>query len=137
LRFPREPFGGCNSVSKRLRGGRSVVGRTVGLIGAVHTYAVRQGHRIDNPTHGVVKIPLANENDDEYRMLGMALSKADAKISISGVNPIPAASTAARAASSVAAFAGFKNSAAHRLLRNGHPVLVASERNCAYARLPV
>jgi hypothetical protein len=42
---------------------------------------VRQGHRIDNPAHGVVKFAEGRRErrlaDDEYRMLGTALSKAD------------------------------------------------------------
>ena len=37
-----------------VRGGRGVAGRTW-LLGAIFTYAVRQGLRIDNPVHGVVK----------------------------------------------------------------------------------
>jgi hypothetical protein len=63
-----------------VRGGRGVAGRTVALLGAIFTYAVRQGHRIDNPIHGVVKFAVGRRQrrltDDEYRMLGIALSKA-------------------------------------------------------------
>ncbi len=50
------------------------------LRGAIFPYAVRLGHRIDNPVHGVVKFATGRRErrltDDEYRMLGMALSKA-------------------------------------------------------------
>jgi hypothetical protein len=63
-----------------VRGGRGVAGRTVGLLGAIFSYAVHQGHRIDNPVHGVVKFATGRRErrltDDEYRMLGMALLKA-------------------------------------------------------------
>ena len=63
-----------------VRGGRGVAGRTVALLGAIFTYAVRQGIRLDNPVHGVVKFAEGRRQrrltDDEYRQLGMALSKA-------------------------------------------------------------
>jgi integrase len=62
------------------RGSRGVAGRTVALLGAIFTYAVRQGHRIDLPAHGVVKFATGRRErrliDDEYRMLGMTLSMA-------------------------------------------------------------
>jgi integrase len=64
-----------------VRGGRGVAGRTIGLLGAIFTYAVRQGVRIDNPAHGVVKFAEGRRQrrltDDEYRQLGKALSIAD------------------------------------------------------------
>ena len=64
-----------------VRGGRGVASRTVGLLGAILTYAVRQGIRIDNPAHGVVKFAEGRRQrrliDDEYRQLGKALSMAD------------------------------------------------------------
>ena len=64
-----------------VRGGRGVAGRTVALLGAIFTYAVRQGIRIDNPAHGVVKFAEGRRHrrltNDEYRLLGMALSRAD------------------------------------------------------------
>jgi integrase len=60
------------------RGGRGVAGRTVGLLGAIFTYAVHQGIRIDNPAHGIVKFAEGRRErrltDDEYRRLGEALS---------------------------------------------------------------
>ena len=63
-----------------VRGGRGVAGRTVGLLGAIFTYAVRQGLRTDNPAHGVVKFAEGRRQrrltDDEYRQLGKALSMA-------------------------------------------------------------
>ena len=63
-----------------VRGGRGVAGRTVALLGAIFTYAVRQGIRLDNPVHGIVRFAEGRRQrrliDDEYRQLGMALSKA-------------------------------------------------------------
>jgi hypothetical protein len=58
----------------------SSAGRTVGLLGAIFTYATRQGLFADIPAHGVVKFAEGRRQrrltDDEYRMLGMALSNA-------------------------------------------------------------
>ena len=45
-----------------VRGGRGVAGRTVGLLGAIFTYAVRQGLRTDNPILGVVKFAEGHGN---------------------------------------------------------------------------
>ena len=63
-----------------MRGGRGVAGRTVGLLGAIFTYAVRQGLRTDNPAHGIVKFAEQHRErrltDDEYRQLGKSLSMA-------------------------------------------------------------
>ena len=74
-----------------VRGGRGVAGRTVALLGAIFSYAVRQGIRIDNPAHGVVKFAEGRRqrrlSDDEYRQLGLALLTAHRRTS--GSQPSP------------------------------------------------
>jgi integrase len=64
-----------------VRGGRGVAGRTVGLLGAIFTYAVRLGIRIDNPAHGVVKFAEGRRErrltNEDYQQFGKALSMAD------------------------------------------------------------
>jgi integrase len=63
-----------------VRGGRGVAGRTVRLLGAIFSYAVRNGIRIDNPAHGIVKFAECHRDrrltDDEYCSISMALSNA-------------------------------------------------------------
>ena len=63
-----------------VRGGRGVATRTVGLLGAIFTYAVRKGLRIDNPVHGVIRFADGHRErrltNDEYRRLGKALTAA-------------------------------------------------------------
>ena len=68
-----------------VRGGRGTATLwTVGLLGAIFTYAVRKGLRIDNPVHGIVRFADGRRErrltDDEYRLLGMALSKTGEKV---------------------------------------------------------
>jgi hypothetical protein len=73
--------GGVSNV----RGGFGTASRTVGLLGAIFTYAVRNRMRSDNPVHGVMR-PADGQrerrlSDDEYAALGAALKKAgEAKI---------------------------------------------------------
>jgi hypothetical protein len=38
-----------------VRGGRGIASRTVGLLGAIFTYAVRHGIRSGNPVHGFIR----------------------------------------------------------------------------------
>ena len=60
-----------------VRGGRGVASRSVGLLGAIFTYAIRKGLRFDNPAHGIVRFADGRRQrrltDDEYRQLGRAL----------------------------------------------------------------
>jgi integrase len=65
-----------------VRGGRGTASRTVGLLGAIFTYAVRHRMRLDNPVHGVLR-PVDGRrerrlSDDEYKAFGTALRKAEA-----------------------------------------------------------
>ncbi len=63
-----------------VRGGRGTASRTIGLLGAIFTYAVRHRMRVDTPVHGVLR-PADGRRDrrltnDEYEALGIALRKA-------------------------------------------------------------
>jgi integrase len=64
-----------------VRGGRGVASRSVGLLGAIFTYAIRKGLRFDNPAHGIVRFADGRRErrltDHEYRQLGMALKAAN------------------------------------------------------------
>jgi integrase len=67
----------------RVKGGRGTATRTVGLVGAIFTYAVRQGIRPDNPVHGVVRYADGRRerrlSEDEYAAFGAALRQGEAK----------------------------------------------------------
>lgn len=69
--------GGVSNV----RGGRGTASRTVGLLGAIFTYAVRNRMRADNPAHGVMRPADGRRerrlSDDEYAALGTALRNAE------------------------------------------------------------
>lgn len=66
-----------------VRGGMGTASRTVGLLGAIFTYAVRHRIRVDNPVHGVMRPADGKRerrlSDDEYAALGAALREATAK----------------------------------------------------------
>ena len=65
-----------------VRGGKGTASRTIGLLGAIFTYAVRHRMRLDNPVHGVTRPADGRRErrltDDEYKALGVALRKAEA-----------------------------------------------------------
>jgi integrase len=62
-------------------GGPGTATRTMGLLGAIFSYAVQEGLRSDNPVHGVAR-PAYNKrkvrlDDERYRALGDAIRKAE------------------------------------------------------------
>jgi len=60
-----------------VRGGMGTASRTVGLLGAIFTYAMRKEYRLDNPCHGVLRPADGRRDrrltDTEYLALGEAL----------------------------------------------------------------
>src|SRR5664279_2483458 len=76
-----------------VRGGRGVATRTVGLLGAIFTYAIRKKIRPDNPVRGVMRFADGRRErrltDLEYRAIGTALEKAAAE----GMRPAAIAAT--------------------------------------------
>jgi integrase len=67
----------------RVRGGRGTASRTLGLVGAIFSYAVKHRMRSDNPVRGVVRFADGRRerrlSEDEYRLLGDAITAAEAQ----------------------------------------------------------
>jgi len=72
----RKPTGNKGGLSN-VRGGKGASSRTVGLLGALFTYAVRKRMRADNPVQGVVRHADGRRErrltDTEYAALGAGL----------------------------------------------------------------
>jgi integrase len=66
-----------------VRGGKGTASRTVGLLGAIFSYALRHRMRPDNPAHGVMRPADGRRerrlSDVEYLSLGEGLRKAEAE----------------------------------------------------------
>jgi hypothetical protein len=64
----------------RVTGGKSTASRTIGLLGAIFTYAMRRKMCTENPVRGVIRFEDGERNrrmsDDEYAAFGEALRKA-------------------------------------------------------------
>ena len=67
----------------RVKGGKGTASRTLGLLGAIFSYAVRHRLRPDNPTQGVMRYADGRRDrrlsDEEYAALGKALREAEAQ----------------------------------------------------------
>ena len=66
-----------------VRGGTGTANRTVGLLGAIFTYAVRHRMRSDNPVRGIIR-PAGNRrerrlSDDEYKIARQSVAKSRSK----------------------------------------------------------
>jgi integrase len=72
----RTKLGRPRAVSN-VRAGKGGATRTIGLLGALFTFAVKRGMRADNPVHGVTRYADGKRerrlSPDEYRALGAAL----------------------------------------------------------------
>jgi integrase len=68
----------------RVRGGRGVATRTIGLLGAIFAYATERGLCRDNPAHGIRKFAENRRErrltESEYAALGEALQRAEGTI---------------------------------------------------------
>jgi integrase len=63
-----------------VRGGKGAASRTLGLLGAIFTYAITKNLRQGNPVHGVIRFADGRKerrlSNAEYRLLGKALEQA-------------------------------------------------------------
>jgi integrase len=75
----KSPTGKRRGLSN-VRGGKGAATRTVGLLGAIFSYALRRGMRSDNPVRGVERFAdnqrLRRLRDEEYGVIGQAHRRA-------------------------------------------------------------
>lgn len=83
-----------------VRGGKGASSRTVGLLGAIFTYAIREGLRSDNPVRGVVRHADGRKerrlSEVEYKQLGQGLIAAAVPLDGKSEGIWPAALAAVR-----------------------------------------
>ena len=64
-----------------VKGGRGAATRTVGLLGAIFSYAIRAGLRSDNPVTGIIRFADGKRerrlSDSEYKQLGYGAAASD------------------------------------------------------------
>jgi hypothetical protein len=64
----------------RVSGGKTAANRSAGLLGAIFTYAIRQGLRTDNPVHGLQRFADGRRerrlSEREYAFLGEGITRA-------------------------------------------------------------
>jgi len=81
--------------SSNVRAGKGGASRTVGLLGAIFTFAAKHGMRGDNPVHGVTRYADGKRerrlSHDEYAALGSALRRLETVNPGSDGNPATAA----------------------------------------------
>jgi len=74
----------------RVTGGAGAAGRTIQLLGAIFSYAIKHGVRSDNPVTGIERPPVGKRNrslsPEEYKALGSALDKEQER---PGANTLP------------------------------------------------
>src|SRR4051794_12172925 len=79
----RAPLGRPRAVSN-VRGGRGAATRTVGLLGAIFSHAVRAGIRADNPVAGIIRFADGRRErrltDCEYHQLGEAMASSEGRV---------------------------------------------------------
>jgi len=98
-----------------VRGGKGAATRTVGLLGAVFTYAVKKGMRADNPVTGTVRFADGRRErrlaEAEYAALGKGLASASepAKPRVDGRAPVAGVWPHAIACTRFLAFTGWRS----------------------------
>lgn len=107
----RRPTGNLRGMSI-VRGGDGAATRTMALLSAIFSFAMREGHRSDNPAREVVR-PAYNArdrrlSDEEYAALGMGLAEVWAQSHDAGGKPVSRGWPPAMAAARFLALTGWR-----------------------------